>query len=609
MRKLNLLAMPSVKVARWYLSLEYYWAVIALLLIPAVFSETQAYLSPTTKRELQLSGLHNIDDFSLGIKWAVIKLAGFSGFFLFLNIIRVLLRTASIKSLKAWQLSLIAIFGGLFNGLTQHFLMDELDVFESGTHFARIVSPVTLSVVLLFSLSALTSNVRRYRLEHSKAEKELAALRKLQNQQLDFLAGYQDLSSAVPDEITATTNEALFRLEELQASQHPLDRGLANQIRLISDSTIRDLSHQIAASYSSSEQKVQRPPKSRKGMRFLDLFRDSINFAPLNPLAFTFAFVLIFSSVMIRHADWTQAIFMATGCFIVIYFTQVIGVYLYRIFGWQNIFTVTATILFSSTLPFICISRNFLNFRALVPAWKEYPPAVGLFFFSITAVTLVGYVQQAGLLASEDIVKRRSEAIINAKLVVKPFNKEIVQISRNWARHLHGRVQSQILAATFSLEKAQDAGDLDGVQKAFEQISNVLLRADKIEEFDNQSLESEIKNRIQQWSGIIEVAIQISSEVGARTGLEVHIIADVVEEMITNASRHGAASKISIKLLQRTSSQLRIEATDNGAHFDPQNKGFGSRFFDEVSEGRWDISRSKANAQTTVSMLFTLENL
>jgi two-component sensor histidine kinase len=285
------------------------------------------------------------------------------------------------------------------------------------------------------------------------------------------------------------------------------------------------------------------------------------------------------------------------------------GLYIYRIFGLQNIYTVFVITLLSATLPLSFLEMNLFDFRTLVPDWNNYPPSRGLFLGGIVLITLFGYIQQAGLLASDDILRSRRQIIINTQLATKPYNKEIVQISRNWARHLHGRVQSQILAATFTLEKAQEASDLEGVKAAFNEIVRVLLQADKLEKFEATTLKQELAKRTEQWSGIIEIDMRISPELASRSGMEIHVIADIVEEMITNASRHGAASTIRIELARRNPTQLSIKSIDNGSHFDIKSKGFGSRFFDEVSQGRWDISRNAAFAETTVSVLFELENI
>lgn len=598
-----------MKVARWYISLEYYWVLVSILVMPTVFAEMQNYNSPGTRNALLKSGLHQIDSGSLVVKWTVIKLSSFTLLFLFFSLVRVLLRARGVKSLKAWQLVTVALVGGIISGFLQHFLVQELEVFESGTYFARVIAPTTLAAFLLFGLSIISSTIRKYRIEVAKAEKDLETLHSMHNLQQEILGGYQDLSAAVSAKIHARSNEAMFRLTQLSMSNNLLDPKLAGNIRLISDSTIRELSHEIAATYKRTANRATESGLDARSINFYQLFRDSINFAPLNPFGFSLSFILLLSGAMIRHATWNQGLFMALGCFGIIYTVQLFGVYLYRFFGWQNIYTVSAITLLSGSLPIILLQINLFNFRALVPDWNNYPPSRGLFMVGIIAVAFVGYVQQAGLLASEDIFKSRRQKLINAQLEIKPYNKEIVQISRNWARHLHGRVQSQILAATFSLEKAQENADLDGVRAAFNEIVRVLLDADKIAKFEATTLKQEIAKRTEQWSGIIEIAVRISPELAPRTGIEIHVVADIVEEMITNASRHGAATSIRIEIERRTPTQVSIKAIDNGQIFDMKEKGFGSRFFEEVSLGRWDISRNAAFGETTVAVLFEFENI
>ena len=569
----------------------------------------QAYNAPGTRNAMLQSNLHDVDFNSLIIKWTVIKLAGFATSFLILSIIRLILKIQGIKYLKARQLILTAVVVGIINGLIQNLLIPELDVFETGTYFARICAPITLATLMLFTLSALSSNVRKYRSEAAKAQRDLDSLRVTQNLQQEILEGYQDLSSALSAKIFARSNEAMHRLTELNIRKDLLDPNIADEIRLISDSTIRELSHEIASNYQGMEAKSGKRLMQDRSLNLFHIFRDSVKFAPLNPFAFTSAFMFLLFGAMIRHATWDQAIFMGAACFFVLYAVQLFGIYIYRIFGWQNIYTVLIVVLLSGSIPITLLDLNLFQFRSLIPNWDNYPPSRALFMGGIVAVTFVGYIQQAGLLHSEDILKSRRQNIVNTQLAVKPINKEIVQISRNWARHLHGRVQAQILAATFTLEKAQEASDLEGVKAAFNEIVNVLLHADKIEMLATQSLKQALLHRTEQWSGLIEIALHVSPELASRSGMEINVIADIVEEMISNASRHGAASTIRIELARRNPTQLSIKSIDNGSHFDIKSKGFGSRFFDEVSQGRWDISRNSAFAETTVSVLFELENI
>ena len=606
MRKINLLDLPSTKVAPWYLSLEYFWPVSGLALLPTVLAEIQTYSAVGTKEAMLISGLHNQDIKNLVIKWIVIKLCAVTTLYLFLLLMKIYFKSRNIKAIRSSTLVALGVIGGIFYGLVQKMLIQVLDVFEAGTTIARVTAPITLAVVLLFTLSILTSNIRKYRVQAKKAEDEARALQSVKNMQQEILLGFQEHNLAISTKVNESATVALNRLSDLGSYTSMLDSNYSSEIRHITDSTIRDLSHEIAGSYQDVNSFEGDLTKSEKGINLFRLFRDSINFAPLNPFAITFAFVFVISGAMICHADFRQAITIMAGAFCVIYIIQLASSYLYRLFGLQNIYTVIVTTLIAGYLPPFLIYRNFLNFQHLVPDIKKYPPASGLFMITLIVITFVGYIHQAGLLASEDILKSRKQFIINSKIASKPYSKEIAQISRNWARHLHGRVQSQIIAATFEIENAQEIGDAVAVERALQQIIEVLEHADKLEGQASKTFMEAIDMRTRQWSRLLDIDLRIAPELVNRGGDEILTVADVVDEMITNASRHGEATNIRIEIERYNSTHIIIRAIDNGTKFEEKKRGFGSRFFEEASEGLWNISRNSAFDETTVVVLLDI---
>ena len=221
-------------------------------------------------------------------------------------------------------------------------------------------------------------------------------------------------------------------------------------------------------------------------------------------------------------------------------------------------------------------------------------------------ITFVGYIQQAGLLASEDILKSRKQFIINSKIASKPYSKEIAQISRNWARHLHGRVQSQIMAATFEIENAQEIGDVVAAERALQKIIAVLEHANQLEGQASKTFTEAIEMRTRNWSSLLHIDLRIAPEFVNRGVDEILTVNDVVDEMITNASRHGEATNIRIEIERYNSTHISIRAIDNGTKFEEGKRGFGSRFFEEASEGLWNISRNSAFDETTVVVLLDI---
>ena len=565
----------------------------------------QSYNLPAVNNALLQLGFHNSATTVLWIKWTLIKGAGFSTFYIYLLLVNSVLSYFNRKVLKAMQLILIAVIGGLLNGFVQHSLGPILDVYESGTHFARITSPVPAAILCLFTLSALTSNIRKYRRESIKAQTAANSLLAIQQIQQKIVGDFKEASDALTNKVVATSKAALYLMRNISTANNLMDPSISEEIRLISDTTIRDLSHQIEATYKESQDVHNDKFFSTENVSAARILIDSFRFAPLNPDAFAFTCLLLIIGPLSRQTSWMQVPIVAIIVYLAIYLAQWPSLLLCRYLRIQNIFSVILTMILSSGVPYYVFT--LINGHwTLLPHWDQNPTHLGVFLVAVLIVSVIGYFMQAGFLRSEDIIRVRRENIVNTKLSLNPINKEIVQISRNWARHLHGRVQSQILAAIFSLESAQRAGDIAGVRKAFEQIEQILENADQIESYDLISLQNELDKRTKQWSGIIEIVLRISPDMASRTGVEVQVIADIVDEMITNASRHGAASHIDIELQHRNSAQLSIKAVDNGSHFELTNKGFGSRFFEEVSEGNWEISRSAVLAETTVSVIFEL---
>jgi len=608
MKKLNLFDLPSTKVERWYISLDYFWPMYAIVFIPVVFIEIQSYSLPGSLVALELARLHNQDVISVLVKWTVIKLMAGITLFIAFTIAKYVFSFRNLKALKVHHLLIVGIFTGLCSGYIQYFLIQYLEVFETGTTFARIFSPVPFATIGLFSLSAVSSNIRKYRRASNLANIDLENILRIQSQQKQVLDDYQDFARHLSRKVSRKSDEALRRVSEISKRHNLFDENIGKEIRLISDSTIRELSHELESQYKLTGKTKSNLELKRALSDYLRLIHESINFAPLNPFVFTSMFVLFSFGGVTRHAEWNQALITSAGLFLTIGTAQVLGVIVYKRFHIQNELSVIVVVVLSALSPLFLLRIDFIHFVDLVPDVNKYPPSPVLLLISLFTITILGYAGQAGLIENEHLLSARKQKIKNTKYVSQKFNREFILITRNWARHLHGPVQSQILAATLILEQAQKASDLAAVRFAMDEVARILSNANVLEDRKPVSLGEELKRRCLSWSELITIDLIISPDIKDRSGYQTETIGDVVEEMIANAARHGLASRIRIEVAKRNSTQLRITSIDNGTIFESTKKGFGSRFFDEVSSGRWDISRNRAFAETTVSILMELEN-
>ena len=569
---------------------------MGIVIIPGAYSEIVAY---------SINDLLYLEPKSLWIKWILIKFAAFGLLYFYLYLAKFLLSRIGFKAFNALQLLIIVIPGGFLNGLFQHYLMGILELFDTGTHLSRLTAPIPVSILLVAGLSTLTSTLRKYRIQNNLALDEIEILRNQQHAQNLILDGYSDASFDLQSKISESTSDAIGRIGAIARLNDPMNSAIPEQIRQISDTTIRALSHQIESTYADLPKKKD----GNSGLRTLNLiriFKESINFAPIDALTVSFVISFISFGSLIKHATFLQAGYMSFSLFAIIFLIHWLSSVFYRISGVQNIYTVLLVFIATSLIPTIIV-RAQAPYH-LIPDIEKYPPQLVPYVSATLMATIAGYFMQAGLLHSEDILKSQKQIITNTQIATKPLNKELAQISRSWARHLHGRVQSQILAATFSLEKAQQDGDSLAVQNSLDLIVATLADATNLQGRSTQTLETALAERIANWGGILEIKVLISPELKTRAGMEVLTVTDIVEEMVTNASRHGAATKIRVEIEPRDPSHVVIRSIDNGIHFESKGKGFGSRFFEEVSQGRWDISRNAAFAETTVSLLFELPN-
>ena len=86
---------------------------------------------------------------------------------------------------------------------------------------------------------------------------------------------------------------------------------------------------------------------------------------------------------------------------------------------------------------------------------------------------------------------------------------------------------------------------------------------------------------------------------------KVAVIAQAVEEGITNSFRHGKATHITI-LMERKTSSLLISIIDNGVGPSGGIFGIGSQTFDLLSGGNWSLSANASAPGSTLTLNVTL---
>jgi len=95
--------------------------------------------------------------------------------------------------------------------------------------------------------------------------------------------------------------------------------------------------------------------------------------------------------------------------------------------------------------------------------------------------------------------------------------------------------------------------------------------------------------------------------------VETIAVGECVEELISNAVRHGKGNKIEIQISREESNAIFVSAIDDGVGIISPKSGLGFHLFDHLSRGNWDIGKDESTGNNLVrvfidtSVLFDVE--
>lgn len=198
---------------------------------------------------------------------------------------------------------------------------------------------------------------------------------------------------------------------------------------------------------------------------------------------------------------------------------------------------------------------------------RLYVDTGSLLLLPVTIAALIVVSASISLVESDrrtilEVAERESREIVNAK---------------RQSTFLHNSLQSELTGMAMQLDEAARSGSTEESRAALERVHALLARSIS-EDFVNfqENPREHIDRIIRGWSGICEVSIEFDEPLDADPRLRLAVQA--IEEIITNAVRHGGASSLSVAidssargLVIRVESDARVAGEGDGA------EGLGSR--------------------------------
>lgn len=165
--------------------------------------------------------------------------------------------------------------------------------------------------------------------------------------------------------------------------------------------------------------------------------------------------------------------------------------------------------------------------------------------------------------------------------------RHLASLARETATHLHGTVQTSLIACAAAIELAAESEDPERIIAAMERAVQVIGSVSHAELPTTATISEIVYRTITPWDGMIEVAAEIAPQVAGVTGPAAISVGRVVEECLANSVRHGDASRVRVRI-ESSHEGLVVNVEDDGVGRvePPGQPGLGTAVLLEATSGQ-----------------------
>jgi hypothetical protein len=183
-----------------------------------------------------------------------------------------------------------------------------------------------------------------------------------------------------------------------------------------------------------------------------------------------------------------------------------------------------------------------------------------------------------------------------------------LRLRNEFSKHLHGYLVGKVLRTSSQLDEMGRTGNFS----EFSQTLEDLLSEFSLEKFHDglskDRMSADFYNlTAESWAGFIDVKFFGDLDFFRKMHTVQRIeMAEVMEELIANAHRHGGADEISINISWLSRDTIEILARDNGSGFvKGSTQGLGFSLFESASDGHFQVNRG-SESESTIALHITL---
>jgi hypothetical protein len=565
---------PDIRIKHWKIQLDLF-----------------GYLAATAFIASTLSKLDQIQTPRAFVLHIVINLSAFAGLYYFWRLSALIVRRKGNEGLMLPQIMSIGFFGGVIFTMCERAVAWIVLFPFTSNFFIQLIGFSLPAAFWLPAGSVISSNYRRYLRVKKSVQDEMLQQESVKLARARALEEYRiKLEGQIQESLRVTTNQAAMLFASLKEREIV---ALPEQLRIISGEYFRLTSHNMLEYAARQESRIEKSRRITK--RLIDTLQESIQARPLNPLWYATMVAVTAIPPVIQKPNLVIAVEIIIVIFIASYIIQVMQL---RVTQYYAVNRIRLSIVFIATnivVPLVLV-------RLLPTNDPEQLYPLG-FIILILSINFLGHLAQAGLLKGEDIHTHASASVENLIEEEKLASSTFVDITRNWAKYIHGSFTSKLESSALALETALRENDFAEVERAIAEVGSFLRSENITQPMPQDVLLDEINERCKNWVGIIEFEIDANINREDEVGVSIHQVGTCIEEAILNASRHGNCSWIGIEIVN-TELLFTIIFRDNGGGFTSHKQGFGSQIFHEATNGQWELWRDERRQLTVLHLNF-----
>lgn len=464
-------------------------------------------------------------------------------------------------------------------GVTYDQLLITVGLVTDSALLSRVLGSVSSLFIAAIVVSILVTRARDFTEQN---ESLLRSLRDLRTAHEELEARIAQRRTTLVDAIRAQLSQGLDSIGGSSRTRN------VKSLKSLIDDVVRPISYQLGRRFDSQPVSREQPVATR--IRWREVVRETFRGNPFHPFWMSLMFLPGASSL---YFTW-----LGTNSLIQLGSSMIVFIALVVSYRWLWPFVskprsmIFRAVVFSMLSMFLALAlaivATFLNGNNLVSA--QFVVAAG--FYCLGLAWTVALVMTSRLMlkrtneklsAARDQLKRR---VVRDNVASRHFEEGV-------SRVLHGPIQDAIASSLKRIQAMPAQASLD--PEELERLRQPIDRALKLlehPEIHRQTMTGGIEALAELWDGVVQIDLDLDPKAikqASTSDSTSSIILEIVRETVSNAIRHGDATRIRVALMTKksldlTGSDLCVRIVNNGKRLSPATSpGLGSRMLDDFT--------------------------